>query len=79
MAFALATGQQFVAGHGATEVRTGDQGIVADKLPILNPKEKAMWRVVVKTMAPGDMRFTTELICDELEKPLTEMEATQQY
>ena len=75
----LEEGQKFVSGTGATAVAAQDRTITLEKLPVLAPKEKATWRVAVKTVAPGDVRFATELVCDQFQNSIQETEATQQY
>ena len=71
--------QDFVSGTGTTAVQAQGRTVTLENLPMLNPKETATWRVIVKTLAAGDVRFTTELTCDQFLKPITETEATQQY
>jgi len=75
----LQESQAFVSGTGTTAVQSQGRTITIEKLPMLNPKETATWRVIVKTLAAGDVRFTTELTCDQFLKAITETEATQQY
>jgi len=75
----LGDGQEFVSGTGTTTAQAKDGKITTGKLAALNPKEKATWQIVVKTLTPGDARFATELTCDQFQKPINETEATQQY
>ncbi|MBN2505995.1 MAG: DUF11 domain-containing protein [Verrucomicrobia bacterium] len=75
----LAASQAFVSGTGATAVRAQDRILTMAPLAALAPKTEAAWRVVVKTLQAGDVRFQTELRCDEFSRPVQETEATQQY
>jgi uncharacterized repeat protein (TIGR01451 family) len=75
----LEDGQEFVSGTGTSEVSAQERTITLATLPALNPKDKATWRVVVKTLKAGDVRFTTELHSDQFQQPIKEIEATQQY
>lgn len=75
----LPESQQFVSGSGASAVRLEGRSVTMDRLPTLQPKEKASWRVVVKTLRAGDERFTTELTCDQFPNSIMETESTRQY
>ncbi len=75
----LADSQEFVSGTGTSEVTAQERTITLGTLPALNPKDKATWRVVVRTLKAGDVRFTTELHSDQFPQPIKEIEATQQY
>jgi len=79
LACTMEESQQFISGTGTTAVQAQDRTITLEKLPALHPKEKAAWRVIAKALAPGDVRFTTELTCQQFQKPVREAEATQQY
>jgi hypothetical protein len=48
-------------------------------LPELNPKDKAVWQVVVKVLKAGDVRFAAEVSADQFKRPIKETESTQQY
>jgi hypothetical protein len=71
--------QEFVSGSGASGVQAEGRTITVTPLPELRPTDKAVWRVVVKTLAVDDVRFTTELTADQFTKPIRETEATRQY
>jgi hypothetical protein len=71
--------QEFDSGTGSTEVKAEANAITSAILPLLPPKETAIWKLVVKTLKPGDVRFSTELNCDQFTVPIKEVEATQQY
>jgi len=48
-------------------------------LPQLTPKAKATWQVVLKAIAPGDLRFAVWLKSGQLRRPVRETEATTSY
>ena len=48
-------------------------------LPSLAPKAKATWRVTVKALKAGDVRFTAVMNTDQLTRPVQETEATHLY
>ena len=75
----LEAAQQFDSGSGSTGVKADGGVITSEILPLLPPKETATWKLVVKTLKPGDVRFSTELNCDQFTVPIKEVEATQQY
>jgi hypothetical protein len=75
----LEDSQEFDSGTGTSEVTAQERTITLANLPTLNPKDKATWRVVVKTLKAGDVRFTTELHSDQFQQPIKEIEATRQY
>lgn len=74
---------QYVSSEGATKgtskkVKRWD-GVVFSPLPSLAPKAKATWRVVVKAVKPGDVRFAVSLTSNQLRRPVKETEATNFY
>jgi hypothetical protein len=48
-------------------------------LSSLAPKAKAAWRVVVRAVRPGDVRFKVVLNVDQLTRPVEETESTHLY
>jgi hypothetical protein len=75
----LEESQRFVSGTGSTPVQAEDRTITAEPLAVLAPKATASWRIVVNALAAGDVRFSTELTSDQLQRPVQETEATRQY
>lgn len=75
----LEESQAFDSGSGRTPVQAEGRVISTELLPQLKPKENAAWKIIVKTLQAGDIRFTTELNCDQFTVPIKEVEATQQY
>ncbi len=65
---------------------TGDSGGVHRKgkvifapYSILKPKAKATWKVVVKAIRSGDVRFGVSMTSDQFRRPVAETEATNFY
>jgi len=75
----LEESQQFVSGTGATPMNADGRRIASEPLPVLDPKAKATWRVTVKALTVGDVRFAVQLTSDEIVRPVEETEATHQY
>lgn len=75
----LEENQEFVSGSGASAVAAEGRIITLAPLPHLQPKEKAVWRVVVRASKAADARFTAELTADQFQQLITETESTQQY
>lgn len=48
-------------------------------LPRLGPGEKATWKVHVRAVKDGDVRFKTQMTTDQLTRPVMETEATNIY
>jgi len=75
----LESSQQFVSCTGATNAQAQEHTITMVPLAELSPKDTAKWQVVVKSLAPGDVRFSAELTSDQFKRPINETEATHQY
>jgi len=75
----LEDAQEYVSSEGPTKFTVQGKVIKFGPLPSLGVGEKATWRVVVKAVKDGDIRFTTEMNEDQLGRPVTETEATNQY
>jgi hypothetical protein len=76
---ALEEGQEFVSGSGPSGVQAEGRTVTLATLPELNPKDKAVWQVVVKVLKAGDVRFAAEVSADQFKRPIKETESTQQY
>lgn len=70
---------QYVSSSGATAGTIDGSTITFAKLPSLAPKAKASWRVVVKAVKPGDVRFKVTMNSDQLTRDVEETEATNFY
>ena len=75
----LEDSQEYLSGGGATPMQAAGQTIASEPLPVLEPKAKATWRVVVKARNTGDVRFAVQLFSDQIVRPVEESEATYQY
>jgi len=71
--------QQYVSSTGPTLGRAEGNTITFAPLPTLAPGAKAAWRLVVKAVKAGDVRFTAVMNTDQLGRPVQETEATTQY
>jgi uncharacterized repeat protein (TIGR01451 family) len=79
IAVELPAEQEFVSAGGATQGSVNGRSITFAPLASLAPKAKAEWRVVVKALQAGDVRFAVEMTSDQLTRPVRETEATNLY
>jgi uncharacterized repeat protein (TIGR01451 family) len=70
---------EYVSGTGVTSATSTGNTIVFRPLDRLNPKEKAVWRVVAKAVRVGSVRFKVSMTSDFLTVPVQETEATNLY
>ena len=70
---------QFVTAAGATAGSLIGKTVSFAPLRTLEPKTKASWRVIVKGLQAGDVRFKATMHTDQLALPLEGMEATHIY
>ncbi len=70
---------QYVSFSGPTRGISDGKTVIFDSLASLAPKAKTTWKVVVKALSPGDVRFKVEMIEDCLNRPVEETEATNFY
>jgi len=70
---------QYVSSAGATAGSLMGKTVSFAPLQRLEPKTKATWRVIVKGVQAGDVRFRVTMHTDELALPIEEMEATHIY
>jgi len=75
----LEDSQNYVSSSGPTAGTANGQVITFAPLASLGPKQVAEWKVEVKAVKAGDVRFTTQLTSDMLTRPVQETEATNQY
>ncbi len=64
---------------GPTRYQVRGKELVFEPLPPLAPKGEAGFRITVKGMAPGDVRFKAQVTSTNLTEPLIEMEPTRIY
>ncbi len=70
---------QYVSSAGASASSVVGDTVRFLPLASLAPKDKAVWRVVVAAVRPGDVRFKVIMNSDELSRPVEESEATHLY
>jgi len=70
---------QYVSSAGATAGSIEGQIVKFFPLSSLEPKAKAVWRVVVAAVKPGDVRFKVVMNVDQLTRPVEETESTHLY
>lgn len=75
----LEEAQQFISGSGPTAVRADGPIITIEPLATLAPQAEAVWRLSIRAVEAGDVRFTVELTSDQISRPVRETEATWQY
>lgn len=75
----LAGSQEFVSATGTTPGSASGGTITFETLPELKPLTDVSWRVVAKAQKADDARFGIELRSAEYQRPILEMESTQQY
>src|SRR5207245_2322800 len=70
---------QFKTAQGPAHFHEQGKDIVFDELPKLAPRADAIYRVMVKGIAAGDVRFRAQITSTNLVKPVMEMESTRIY
>lgn len=70
---------QYVSSTGATAGSIMGNTVSFAPLPNLASKARATWRVVVRGIRPGDVRFRVTMCSDQLAIPVEETEATHLY
>jgi uncharacterized repeat protein (TIGR01451 family) len=70
---------QFKTAQGPARYHEQGKEIVFDELPKLAPRADAIYRIMVKGMTPGDVRFKAQITSTNLTKPVLEMESTRIY
>ena len=75
----LEANEQYVSSTGATKGTLAGSTLTFTPLRSLAPKAKATWRVIVKAVKEGDVRFKVTMNTDQLTRPVEETEATHLY
>jgi uncharacterized repeat protein (TIGR01451 family) len=70
---------QYVSSQGPTAGSVNANQLTFAPLETLAPQAKATWRVVVKAVKPGDVRFKVGMTSQQLTRPVEDTEATQLY
>ena len=75
----LESNLKYVSSAGATSGSMEGDRLRFLPLGTLAPQEKAVWRVHVTAVSPGDVRFKVIMNSDELTRPVEQTEATYLY
>lgn len=75
----LEDNERYVSSRGVTNGTISGNTVTFAPLRSLAPKAKATWRIVVKAVKAGDVRFTVVMNTDQLTRPVQETEATHLY
>jgi len=75
----LEDNEQYISSSGATMGTFLGNTVTFEPLRSLSPKNKATWRIVVKAVKVGDVRFRVTMNTDQLTRPVEETEATHLY
>ncbi|MCG8409558.1 MAG: DUF11 domain-containing protein [Phycisphaerales bacterium] len=71
--------QEHVSSDGPTRAAVAGNTVTFDPLPTLAPKASATYRVQVKGLREGDVRFKVTLTSDQMTSPAEETESTHIY
>ena len=75
----LEANMDYVSSSGDTKGAVDGRTVTFAPLATLGPKAKATWKVVVKAVKTGDVRFSVSMQSDQLKRPVAENEATNIY
>ena len=70
---------QYVSATGVTKHTVAGKIVSFAPLPSLAPKAQAVWRLTVKAVGEGDVRFGVKMTSDDIGRPVEETEATNFY
>ncbi len=70
---------EYVSSSGPTKATVSGNKVVFDALPVLAKGVDVSWKVNVKAIGEGDVRFRTTMDTDELGRVVLETEATKFY
>ncbi|OGV69033.1 MAG: hypothetical protein A3K19_06260 [Lentisphaerae bacterium RIFOXYB12_FULL_65_16] len=71
--------EEYVSSTGPTEAKVVGKAVTFAPVPSLAPQATAVFRLRVKGLAAGDVRFKVELTSDQLTRPVMETESTHIY
>ena len=69
----------YESNSGATKGSVDGMTVTFEPLVSLAPKEKAQWKVVVKALKEGDVRFKVAINSDATTRPVEKSESTHFY
>ncbi len=67
---------QYISSSGPTAGTESGETVEFAPLPSLAPDQEVSWRVIVKAVKPGDVRFKVSMTSDQLSRPVEQTEAT---
>lgn len=70
---------EFKSAQGPCRFHEEGKNVVFDPLPKLAPRADAIYRVTVKALTPGDVRFKIQVTSTNLVEPVIRMESTRIY
>jgi len=70
---------EFLSTSGQTRGAAQGKTVTFEPLANLPPQAVATWRVVVKSVGPGDVRFKVGMTADQLTRPVEETESSNFY
>ena len=71
--------QEYVSSVGPTDAAAKGKKVTFAPLASLAPKASAVYKVTVKGVGVGDVRFRTQLKTDQIDTPVSETESTRIY
>lgn len=75
----LEDSMELVSAGGATEGKLDGRTLTFTALPSLGVGAQAEWRVIVRALRPGDVRFTARIESEQLTRPVRRAESTRFY
>ena len=75
----LPDSMEFVKTAGATKGTLDGNVLTFEPLPALYPQAVAQWKVIVKAVKPGDVRFKVSVESEQLERSVDLIESTHFY
>jgi hypothetical protein len=70
---------QLKSAQGPAHYQEQGREVIFEALPKLAPRADAIYRINVKAIAPGDVRFKAQITSTNLVEPVVEMESTRIY
>ncbi|MFH1745938.1 MAG: DUF11 domain-containing protein [Planctomycetota bacterium] len=71
--------EELVSATGPTTAKADGKKITFAPLATLAPKAKAIYKVTIKGVAEGDVRFRVDLMSDQIKTPVMETESSHIY
>ena len=75
----LEPNQEYVSSSGDSTGTARGATVTFEPFASIPPKGKATWRIVVRNVKAGDVRFKVSMMTDQLTRPVEETEATNVY